>query len=59
MLRCITEDLSRKEIARRVNGNENCGNLKRTIDGILRVFNIWNTKFIYFFDSRECGLYRK
>ena len=43
LLRCIeqniTEDLSRKEIARRVNGNENCGNLKRTIDGILRVYN--------------------
>lgn len=41
LLRCleqsITEDLSRKEIARRVNGNENCGNLKRTIDGILKV----------------------
>lgn len=41
LLRCIeqniTEDLSKKEIARRVNGNENCGNLKRTIDGILEV----------------------
>lgn len=39
LLRCveqnITEDLSKKEMARRVNGNENGWNFSRSVDGIL------------------------
>lgn len=41
LLRCIeqniTEDLSKKEMARRVNGNENGWNFSRSVDGILEI----------------------
>ena len=41
LLRCIeqniTEDLSKKEMARRVNGNENGWNFSRSVDGILKI----------------------
>lgn len=41
LLRCIeqniTEDLSKKEMARRVNGNENRWNFSRSVDGILEI----------------------
>ena len=40
LLRCIeqniTEDLSKKEMARRVNGNENGWNFSRSVEGILK-----------------------
>lgn len=42
LLRCIeqniTEDLSKKEMARRVNGNENGWNFSRSVDGILKIY---------------------
>lgn len=41
LLRCIeqniTENLSKKEMARRVNGNENGWNFSRSVDGILEI----------------------
>ena len=41
LLRCIeqniTEDLSKKEMARRVNGNENGWNFSRSVEGILEI----------------------
>ena len=41
LLRCIeqniTEDLSKKEMARRVNGDENGWNFSRSVDGILEI----------------------
>lgn len=41
LLRCIeqniTKDLSKKEMARRVNGNENGWNFSRSVDGILEI----------------------
>ena len=41
LLRCIeqniTDDLSKKEMARRVNGNENGWNFSRSVDGILEI----------------------
>ena len=44
LLRCveqnITEDLSKKEICRRVNNNENCSNLNKSISGILESCSI-------------------
>lgn len=49
LLRCIeqniTEDLSKKEMARRVNGNENGWNFSRSVDGILEILgedNLFN-----------------